>query len=593
MIESSALTDPCCSTTPQVSLPGKGESLTAVGIAPLSTAAVGFALADLVAKDVGSKQQLAPEREASLQQLLYSVQWQAAEATLAVGAPAQQPLLAAVLKAGRAVTVVGSSRSVTASETQLLQALQGSSANGLRSAKQWLLPAAAGLPARTGISIAPAIGRQSAGQAAAAAGLHGMLKAAATEQLLAGDAAVVYGSSRAPPGNNSGRQFGTAVHSAAAYAAVLLPTSGPGAAPATSGSPEAVPGLVLITGGLGGLGMLSAAWMQAQRAGQHLVLLGRSGRSASAPGDASMAALTGGWVSMVRSDVAVAEEAAAAVALASRQQTLQAVLHAGGVLADALLLNQTHAKLRAVASPKVEGLQRLAAAAAQQPLQQLVVYSSIAGELGTAGQGGYAAANSALDASAAALQLQGRSGSSVQWGAWAGAGMAAAEPTLLQKLLRQGYAAVQPAAGLAALRGLLHRSEVAAAVVMAAPFDWGRFLSSAARRQLPFFTAVQPKQQQQAQPNVQARAAQQPVQRPATIAVTAETVLPAVYQLLADLIGAAADSSSPDVPFLEAGLDSIGAVELRCGRAFQFNCVCYCSAHDAIGTPFLTPCSPS
>ena len=568
----------------QVALASGIESLTTVSLTPHQAALAGasapaFTLADLVARDVGSRQQQqqqgAPAAGAAQQQqqLLYAVQWQAASAAAACDCVVQQrqPLLAAVLGRGMAVAVAApAASSVTAPAAQLLQALQTSAASDLRSAKQWLLSGSA--PAMAGLSIVPANASQ-----AAAASLHGMLKVAAAEQLIAADAAIIYGSGAAPAGSPSSgsRQFGESVHAAAAYTPVLLPTSAGVRGSSTSAAMQgeaAACGAVVITGGLGGLGMLTAAWMQqqSQQPGQHLVLLGRSGRSSSA--DAAAAAVTSSascLVSMTRCDVAAAEEAAAAVAAASRHHSLQAVLHAGGVLADALLLNQTAAKLRAVAAPKLSGLQLLGAAAACLPLQQLLLYSSIAGELGTAGQGNYAAANSALDAAAAHLQLQGRASSSVQWGAWAGAGMAAGEPQLLQKLQRQGYAAVQPVAGLAALQQLLagSSSNTDAAAIMAAPFDWRRFLAGASRRALPYLAAVLPEERPALQAALASLAHLAASAAPsAAQTVTPAEVLPVVQQLLADLAGSAGtDSSAPaaDVPFLEAGLDSIGAVELR------------------------------
>ena len=67
---------------------------------------------------------------------------------------------------------------------------------------------------------------------------------------------------------------------------------------------------------------------------------------------------------------------------------------------------------------------------------------------------------------------------SIQWGAWAGAGMAAANAALLDKLQRQGYGAVQPTSGLLALQSILCQGHVAdLSVVMVSPFQWGTFLT--------------------------------------------------------------------------------------------------------------------
>ncbi len=94
-------------------------------------------------------------------------------------------------------------------------------------------------------------------------------------------------------------------------------------------------------------------------------------------------------------------------------------------------------------------LQRLQPAAAQ------VLFSSVASLLGSPGQLNYSAANAALDSAAAASQACGMAAASVQWGAWAGAGMAANDAQTAARVARLGMGMVTPAAGLAALEGLL------------------------------------------------------------------------------------------------------------------------------------------
>jgi hypothetical protein len=243
------------------------------------------------------------------------------------------------------------------------------------------------------------------------------------------------------------------------------------------------------------------------------------------------------------------------------------VLHAGGLLADAALPSQTAASLRAVAAPKLSGLSNLSAAAAGQPLARTLLYSSISGELGTAGQANYAAANAALDAAAAAMQARGHVGKSVQLGAWAGAGMAAAQPQLLARLAHQGYLAIQPTAGLAALQTMLGGgSSSTGAVQVAAPFDWRRFLASGSRASLPYFATMAEQAATVSNSASNQRAVvdhQHHAILPAQQLVTAGDVLAALPGILAELAGESLAVPAADVPFLEGGLDSIGAVELR------------------------------
>ena len=66
---------------------------------------------------------------------------------------------------------------------------------------------------------------------------------------------------------------------------------------------------------------------------------------------------------------------------------------------DALLQSQTAETIRQSFGPKVVGAAQLAArSAGLLPIATSAAFSSVAGLLGSAGQGNYAAANAALDA---------------------------------------------------------------------------------------------------------------------------------------------------------------------------------------------------
>ena len=81
------------------------------------------------------------------------------------------------------------------------------------------------------------------------------------------------------------------------------------------------------------------------------------------------------------------------------------------------------------------------------------MFSSVASLLGSPGQSNYSAANAALDAAAGSLSASGIPALSIQWGAWAGGGMAAGDVGTAARVERMGMLLIQPERGLAALEG--------------------------------------------------------------------------------------------------------------------------------------------
>ncbi|KZM75364.1 type I polyketide synthase [Nocardia terpenica] len=180
-------------------------------------------------------------------------------------------------------------------------------------------------------------------------------------------------------------------------------------------------GPVLITGGTGGVGAAVARHLIASGA-THLVLLSR--RGPDAPGAAELRAdlaESGATIDIVACDAA--DPAAFAAVLADLPAPPSLVVHAAGVLDDGLLANQTPERLLATLRAKIDAIAALDAAVADDT--EIVVFSSVAGVLGSAGQSTYVAANAALDAWATARRLEGARRRTIAWGPWAlGAGMA-------------------------------------------------------------------------------------------------------------------------------------------------------------------------
>ncbi|MGJ7605342.1 SDR family NAD(P)-dependent oxidoreductase [Variovorax sp. LT1R20] len=203
-------------------------------------------------------------------------------------------------------------------------------------------------------------------------------------------------------------------------------------------------GVYLITGGLGGVGLAVARHL-AQAWQARLVLLGRtplpkrSQWEALAADEAQPQALRsrlaqlielenlGGEVLVVAADVADATSMQAAAAQArARFGMVQGVVHAAGHANSGMIANRTRAAIDEVFAPKLQGTRFLLDALQGEPLDFVLLCSSISAMAGGLGMSDYAAANAYLDALAAQWQRHAKHPViSVNWDAWRDLGMAA------------------------------------------------------------------------------------------------------------------------------------------------------------------------
>ena len=246
----------------------------------------------------------------------------------------------------------------------------------------------------------------------------------------------------------------------------------------------------LVTGGLGGLGLLAARWM-AERGARRLILAGRSPLpprerwselekgTPDAERVAAVRALEGLGVSVQPVALDVADEAQVDAFLERFHREawppLRGVVHAAGVLADQLLARMSADDFATAWRPKALGAWLLHRKLAAEPLDFFVLYSSVASVLGTFGQGNYAAANAFLDALAQDRRAAGLPALSVGWGPWAEVGMAARmDPASLQA--HRGIELISPAEGLAYLGRAMAGGD---AQVLAVRADWRAWAETA------------------------------------------------------------------------------------------------------------------
>jgi len=149
----------------------------------------------------------------------------------------------------------------------------------------------------------------------------------------------------------------------------------------------------LLTGGTGGLGLLTARWLAESRGAPALVLASRSGALARGGGaEWALLGASGAAVRIARCDAAdpaaVRRLLAWSAGVAAAAPRLCGVWHAAGVLSDALLPRQTAATLARVYGPKAHGAWALQRGTAALPLEACALFSSVAALLGGPGQVG-------------------------------------------------------------------------------------------------------------------------------------------------------------------------------------------------------------
>ncbi|WP_406312547.1 type I polyketide synthase [Streptosporangium sp. NBC_01639] len=326
--------------------------------------------------------------------------------------------------------------------------------------------------------------------------------------------------------------------------------------PATAFGPE---GTVLVTGGTGALGAVVARHLVVEHGVRELLLVSR--RGLDAPGASGLVrelAGLGAEVTVAACDVADRE--ALAGLLAGRE--LGGVVHTAGVLDDGMVGSLTPERMDVVLRPKVDAAWNLHELTAGMDLSAFVVFSSVAGVLGNAGQGNYAAANAYLDALAVHRRARGLAGQSLAWGLWAqGGGMAGSLGEVeLQRMGRIGVGALSVEQGLSLFDAAVGLD---AAAVVPVRLDL-KVLGQAGEELPPIYRSLVPVVRR----------------RSSAGEVDADTLLRRLTGLDADERGAVlldlvvthvaailghsgSDAIEPERAFSELGFDSLTAVEFR------------------------------
>jgi phthiocerol/phenolphthiocerol synthesis type-I polyketide synthase A len=281
-------------------------------------------------------------------------------------------------------------------------------------------------------------------------------------------------------------------------APALVPVSGQPVREPLRCRPDAA---YLITGGIGALGLLMAAWL-AERGARRLVLAGRTSLPPRRDWDsdtndtdvrhkiAAIRALEVRGVSVDAVALDVGSRDAVQALLARRDgdgaPPIRGVIHAAGVTESQLLTETADLRFRRTMWPKIAGAQALHEAFPPASLDFFFLTASAGTVFGIPGQGAYAAANAYLDCLARARQRQGGHTVSLDWVPWQGLGFASDAQIVVQELERLGSRPVTPQEAFAAWEHV-HCYDVAQAVMapMQSAEEGASVISDARRTSTP------------------------------------------------------------------------------------------------------------
>ena len=320
-------------------------------------------------------------------------------------------------------------------------------------------------------------------------------------------------------------------------------------------------GTYLITGGSGALGLRVADWMASQGAGA-LLLMSRSTPSGDAARSIDKLRQSGLQVAVVQGDVTDRQSLRSALdEVPGDFPSLRGVVHAAGVLDDGVMYDMDLDQLDRAMVPKVQGAWNLHSATREDPLDFFVLFSSVASVLGSPGQANYAAGNAFLDSLADYRRTIGLPATSINWGPWAGSGMAATSDRS-EQIKSRGMDLIPPDQGLEILEGILptKRSNITVMDV-----HWSDMFRLLARRQPSLLKDIARDEQDSANSGPATQIDQQlRIDLLAADEDRRKTMLSEYFAgELANIMGIDDSELDHNQPLNDLGLDSLMAMELK------------------------------
>jgi acyl transferase domain-containing protein/acyl-CoA synthetase (AMP-forming)/AMP-acid ligase II/pimeloyl-ACP methyl ester carboxylesterase/acyl carrier protein len=284
-----------------------------------------------------------------------------------------------------------------------------------------------------------------------------------------------------------------------ANAGVPLPVDGrlsdPVHSTGHSPPPQNDPATVLITGGLGAIG-LAVAEQLARQGEAHLTLIGRRSPSEESQQRLDAIRRQGTEILVAQADVTQPDDLKRVFqTIDASGYRLRGVIHAAGVLQDAMLTQQTWQGFQQVLAPKMLGAWTLHQLTQGRSLDFFILFSSVASFIGSPGQANYAAANAFLDALAAYRNAHRLPALSINWGPWDTAGMASRlDDRSRARMTLRGIDTIAPEIGVKILSYLLNsrmaadeKATLLPAQIGVTPIQWSTLFERIPEAMLPSY----------------------------------------------------------------------------------------------------------
>lgn len=253
---------------------------------------------------------------------------------------------------------------------------------------------------------------------------------------------------------------------------VLSPLEPPGLRPIAMLAERDV---IILAGGNGGLGRQLQAYYLSLGA-REIVILSRRPVDEARSHEIDILAGKGVHLHWIEGDAGQLSTWQRVIHLVRSQQwQVKAIFHLAGVLSDAPLTTLTRESMARVLAPKMETCDQIEHAIAELKPASIILYSSLSSALGSPAQYAYAAANAYLDEWARKMQTKGIVVKSIQWGPWAGEGMA---ESVLHDNIRHNASQIEAISATDGLQLLEYVSSATAPVYLAArlPLENSEFI---------------------------------------------------------------------------------------------------------------------